>query len=59
MDFSKEDAAVVLVLLKRVNNIAFEETEPVAILRQKLMKMVGPAEEPLSQEKEKPAKTKE
>ena len=59
MDFSKEDAAVVLVLLKRVNNIAFEETEPVAILRQKLMKMVGPVEEPLSQEKEKPAKTKE
>lgn len=59
MDFSKEDAAVVLVLLKRVNNIAFEETEPVAILRQKLMKMVGPVEEPVSQEKEKPAKTKE
>jgi hypothetical protein len=39
MKLTKEDAIVTLNLLKRVSNVAFEETEIVALLRQKYMKI--------------------
>lgn len=61
MNLTKEEANVILVLLRRVNNIGFEETEAVAILRKKLMGLAGnfAGNEPEVSQEKKSAKKEE